>query len=135
MLEPSIERINAVTNHPDVRPFLGAPELGYVDVADVLEEDPSLLVYEYDGGFVLFRPLEHDVWEIHVAFEPRTWGVSAFSSIQKALKRLFAEEQVRMVLARPPVENVRTVKACERHGFVRQDTRHGVAVFTLERGN
>ena len=46
-------RINAVVNHPEVRPHVGAPELGDLDVTDLVERPEHWFLMGDHGGFML----------------------------------------------------------------------------------
>lgn len=56
-------RVNAVINHPDVRPYVGAPEAGYLDISRRMAEPENLFPFGEHGGFALIwtAPAEHEV--------------------------------------------------------------------------
>lgn len=55
MLERSFDaaRINAVVNHPDVRPFVGALDLGDLDLSTVVAAPEHWFLMGDHGGFLL----------------------------------------------------------------------------------
>lgn len=46
-------RINAVVNHPMVRPYVGAPTLGYLDMTDAAARPEHWFLMGEHGGFML----------------------------------------------------------------------------------
>lgn len=46
-------RINAVVNHPEVRPHVGAPDAGDLDVTDLVERPEHWFLMGDHGGFML----------------------------------------------------------------------------------
>lgn len=55
MLERSHDaaRINAVVNHPEVRPHVGAPEIGELDLTELVERPEHWFLMGDHGGFML----------------------------------------------------------------------------------
>lgn len=58
--------INAVINHPAVRPFIGAPEVGALDIAPILARPENLFPFGEYGGFAL-------VWSAPATREVHTY--------------------------------------------------------------
>ena len=79
-----VERINAVANHPDVRPHIGAPELGELDFAEAVENDKNWFLMGEHGGYVLVwsAPAVH---EVHVCILPEGRGKWAAQARQAML--------------------------------------------------
>jgi hypothetical protein len=86
MLERSfdVERINAVANHPEVRPFIGAPELGELDFADAVENDKNWFLMGEHGGYVLVWSAPN-VHEVHVCILPEGRGKWAAQARQATI--------------------------------------------------
>lgn len=55
MLERSHDaaRINAVVNHPEVRPHVGAPEIGELDLTELVKRPEHWFLMGGHGGFML----------------------------------------------------------------------------------
>jgi hypothetical protein len=64
------EHINAVINDPDVRPFVGAPEAGPLDLAPVVERPEHWFLMGEHGGFAL-------LWSAPRAYEVHTFVLPA----------------------------------------------------------
>lgn len=47
------ERANYLINHPDVRPFVGAPDAGDLDLTQVIAQPENWLLIGEHGGFLL----------------------------------------------------------------------------------
>lgn len=45
--------INAVVNHPEVRPFIGSPDLGELDLSPAVSRSENLFMIGIHGGFAL----------------------------------------------------------------------------------
>jgi len=75
MLERSfdVERINAVANHPEVRPFVGPAELGELDFTDAVAFDKNWFLMGEHGGYVLAWSAPN-VHEVHVMILPEGRG-------------------------------------------------------------
>ena len=75
MLERSfdVERINAVANHPEVRPFVGPAELGELDCTDAVAFDKNWFLMGEHGGYVLAWSAPN-VHEVHVMILPEGRG-------------------------------------------------------------
>lgn len=58
------ERVNAVINDPSVRPFVGDPDLGDLDVSDAVENEMNLALMGEHGGFLLTWSCPR-VYEVH----------------------------------------------------------------------
>ena len=85
MLERSFdtERINAVVNHPEVRPFVGDPSFGVLDVAPVVAKPEHWFLMGEHGGFLLSWSAPK-VREIHTFVLPEgrgRWAAEARSAM------------------------------------------------------
>lgn len=58
------ERVNAVINDPSVRPFVGDPDLGDLDVSDAVKNEMNLAMMGEHGGFLLTWSCPR-VYEVH----------------------------------------------------------------------
>ena len=63
------EWLNAVANDPEVRPWVGFPELGPVDFSPVLEQPETVALVNDHGGF-LCVPYVPGYYGVHVLFRP-----------------------------------------------------------------
>lgn len=70
--------VNAVVNHPAVRPDCGLPELGDLDFSDILARPENLCLLGEYGGFLLLWSAP-GVRELHVFLLPEGRGKWGFS--------------------------------------------------------
>lgn len=84
--EFSAERINAVANHPDVRPWIGGD--GVLDLTPLVADLRNVLLTN-DAGGVLFQLLEPGLYEAHTLFLPEGRGRTAVEAVQDALRWMF----------------------------------------------
>lgn len=68
-----VDRINAVGNHPDVRPYIGHAELGELDFTDAVANGDNLFLMGEHGGYVLVWSAP-GVYEVHVFVLPEGRG-------------------------------------------------------------
>ena len=68
-----VDRINEVVNHPSVRPSIGAPEIGEVDVSALVTAPEHWFLMGEHGGFMLGWSAP-DVREIHTFILPEGRG-------------------------------------------------------------
>jgi hypothetical protein len=136
MLERSFDtaRINAVINHPDVRPFVG-PGDEYADASVLIDNPDNWFLMGDHGGFCLIQTLPH-VHEIHTFILPKGRGVWARNAAQ-ALLDFARENGDNMVWTKVP-EDQRNVEAYTRRaglhftGEVVQEFGKPYKIFKLE---
>lgn len=78
-LTKDAEAVNAVVNHPAVRPSCGLVELGELDFSEVLSRPENLCLMGEHGGFLLLWSAPR-VRELHVFLLPEgrgQWGFNA----------------------------------------------------------
>lgn len=68
-----VDRINAVGNHPDVRPYIGHAELGELDFTDAVADKNNWFLMGEHGGYVLAWSAP-GVYEVHVSILPEGRG-------------------------------------------------------------
>lgn len=67
------ERVNAVVNHPDVRPHVGAPDAGDLDVTELVARPEHWFLMGEHGGFMLGWSAP-DTREVHTFILPSGRG-------------------------------------------------------------
>lgn len=112
---PSPTFVDAVVNHPEVRPYVegGTARLHSADV--VL--NPDNYVVAWDGGVAVFIGRGQGVYEGHIATLPASRGVKALAFGKAALQRLFAERRARRLVAHVPLELPAARVYCRRLGL------------------
>ena len=83
-LSRDIPTINAVINHPAVRPHVGAPDAGYLDVSPIVADPENLFPMGEHGGFALIHtgPGER---EVHTFITPEGRGRWALDAAQEMI--------------------------------------------------
>ena len=69
-------RINAVVNDVAVRPFVGLPEAGDIDLTEVINNPANLFPFGEHGGFALIWTAPH-CYEVHTFVLPSGRGLWA----------------------------------------------------------
>lgn len=72
-LSRDVDAINAVVNHPAVRPFVGAPDAGALDLSELVETSANLFPMGEHGGFALIWTAPH-TREVHTFILPEGRG-------------------------------------------------------------
>lgn len=111
-LSRDIHAINAAVNHPAVRPFIGAPESGDIDLGPAVERPENLFPMGEHGGFAL-------IWtapatrEVHTFIAPEGRGRWARKAAREGIE-MARECGTRMLWTRIPPNgpNVRLFAAC-----------------------
>lgn len=80
-----VARINEVVNHPTVRPAVGMPELGYLDMTPVVERPEHWFLIGDHGGFALTWSAP-GVYEWHSFILPEGRGKWAADARSEAIE-------------------------------------------------
>lgn len=109
--------LNEVANHPEVRPFLGAPENPILDLSPLVE-DPRCICLEVpgEGGWVL-QPIMSGVYELHTLFLPEARGKAYFKNAKEAVRRIFTETDCLEIVTKCPDDNGGARMAARIMGF------------------
>ncbi len=91
------DAINAVVNADAVRPFVGLPQLGYLDFTQAVKLPENLFLMGKHGGFAVIGP-QSDVKEVHAFIMPEGRGRWALMAAYHAV-RLCAESGVKLLIA------------------------------------
>jgi hypothetical protein len=73
-----VDAVNRVVNHPDVRPYVGAPDGGPLDLAPLVERSEHWFLMDDHGGFLLAWSAP-GVREVHTFIAPEGRGQWAAS--------------------------------------------------------
>lgn len=84
-LSRDIPAINAVINHPAVRPYVGAADAGYLDASAIVADPANLFPMGEYGGFGLIQtgPGER---EVHTFVLPEGRGKWAFDAAREMIE-------------------------------------------------
>ncbi len=101
--EFSADRLNAVVNHPEVRPWVGGA--GRLDLSGMIA-DPRNILLMRDGGGCLFQWLDAGYYEVHTQFVPETRGPEALRAVRDALWFMFTATDAVDIVTKIPDGNL-----------------------------
>lgn len=106
--------LNEVSNHPEVRPWLGGD--GVLDLG-ALADNPDNVLLETDGGGWVLHPLLPGVYELHTMFLPEGRGRSYFAAAREALRWMFSATDALEIVTKCPDDNGPARMAASIAGF------------------
>lgn len=110
------EFINAILNHPEVRPFIyGRP--GPLDVTNVVGNPAHLVLTGKHGGIIFIQHII-GLWEIHTAFLPSGRGVWGLQFAQEAGDWLFSRTNATEIFTRIPEGNIGALALARAGGMM-----------------
>jgi hypothetical protein len=110
-------RLNAVVNHPDVRPWLGGS--GEIDLSEVIADPANITLETEHGGYILARhPYMHGVYEAHSQFLPEGRGEEAAKARDEGFRWLFTHTDCIEVITRVPSSNRAALAYTKQSGFL-----------------
>jgi hypothetical protein len=111
--EFSAERINAVANHPEVRPWVGGA--GPIDMTPVVADLRNVLLMGQGGG-LLFVNLDPGLYEVHTQFVPEARGPQALLAVLDALRWMFTRTDCMEIVTRVPDGNLAAAALVKKIG-------------------
>lgn len=96
------EAINAVVNHPAVRPFVGPVDLGPVDLSPLVDRPENLFPFSEFGGF-MFGWTAPATREVHTFFLPEGRGEWAKAARSEAIE-IAREAGTKVLWTRVPLD-------------------------------
>jgi hypothetical protein len=115
-------RLNAVANHPDVRPWIGGT--GELDLTAIVADPANFALEAEHGGWVFVRH-EAGTYELHTLFLPQGRGRACLRAWREAERFMFAATDAREIVTRVPANNAGAAFAARLCGFVERFTRAG----------
>jgi hypothetical protein len=112
----STKLVNAIINHPDIRPTIQGGDY-YLDSREVVE-DPDNIVFICSYGVILFLSQGGGVYDGHIAFVKAGRGKVALQAAKRALDDLYAARAVSKVTAAVPLQLRAARLLCRLLGFV-----------------
>jgi hypothetical protein len=101
--EYGAEKINAVVNHPGVRPWVGGN--GPIDLSQTVADQRNVLLMGRGGGFVLIQ-LEPGIYEAHSQFLPGHRGAHVIAAAKEASRYMFTRTDCVEIVTKVPTGNV-----------------------------
>ncbi|KAA3504596.1 hypothetical protein DXM27_05120 [Rhizobium rhizogenes] len=114
--EFSAGRINAVINHPDVRPYVGFADQGPVDLSEAVAHPLNFLLMGEGGGFFL-HSRGNGVYEVHSQFLPDHRGRNVVRCLRDAAHWMFTRTDCVEIVTRVPDGNVAADALTRLAGF------------------
>lgn len=106
--------LNAVANHPEVRPWLMGE--GLLDLSPVISNPANIALEAKHGGWVL-QNLSPGVYEVHSMFLPEGRGAGVARALVAALDYVFSATDCIRLVTRLPEGNVRASALGKMAGF------------------
>lgn len=130
LLSPTTDAsaVNALVNHPAVRPSCGLPEIGDLDFSDLIARPENLFLIGDHGGFMLLWSAPA-VREIHVFLLPEGRGKWGFAT-QREVVQAAAERGIAVLWARVD-PNMRALALFSRRGGMKPTGEQIEALGTL----
>lgn len=116
--------LNEVANHPDVRPYLGAPQVPTLDLTQIVQDPGNVVLVNEHGGWVL-HPIMPTVYELHTMFLPEGRGRAYFAAAKEALRYVFAQTDCLEIVTKCPDDNGPARMAASLVGFRERFRRDG----------
>jgi len=110
----SAARLNAIANHPSVRPWLGGDSV--IDLEPVLL-NPANFAFETEHGGMVLAQIGNGVYEVHSLFLPEGRGPESSQAFDAVADYMFAVTDCIEVRTRAMEDNRRAVAAAKRQGF------------------
>lgn len=101
--ELSAERVNTISNHPEVRPWLGG--VGELDLTDIVVNRSNVLLMGEGGGFI-FVQQEPGIYEVHTQFLPDHRGEEVITAARDAERWMFTRTDCIEIRSKVPGGNV-----------------------------
>lgn len=121
------EFLEAIANHPEVRPWLGGDPETPVRLAQMMADPNTYALVNHEGGFLVHQ-LAPGQYECHTIYHPgHSNPRDVIRTMQAAFEFMFVETNCVEVVTRIHAENERAAKLADIAGFIELFTRNGVS--------
>ena len=96
-----IPDVNRILNHRDVRPTIGMPKIGQVDVSGSFDQ---YIVLMFSRSLFLLESVDAFSVEVHSAVVPEDRGECAVNAAREGIKRTFLNTPVVLFLTKHPTD-------------------------------
>lgn len=124
-----VAALNAIINDPSVRPHVGHPDAGYLDVGPLLDDPATIALAIPHGAFVL-APVGNDTLELHTMILPEGRGKQTVPAIQAACRYAFGAG-CKVVSTKTAHDNPAANLVARRAGFEPTGDHHGHVHFIM----
>lgn len=108
-------RLNALANHPDIRPFVLGGE-GPLDLTPLVM-NPAVVVLEAEHGAFVLVPIQKTVYELHTLWTPEGRGAPFFAHAAEMFCYVFTRTPALEVVTKVPDGNRGAAIASAKVGF------------------
>lgn len=121
----SADTLNEVVNHHEVRPWVGFPWLGKLDLTQAVADPRNVLLMAEGGGF-LFIQQEPGIYEAHSQFLPEHRGENVITAARDAERFMFTRTDCIEIRSKVPHGNVAAAAFAKKMRYELQFERtHG----------
>jgi hypothetical protein len=113
--------VNAVANHPAVRPHIGASAAGELDFGPIAA-NPANILLKLDHGLMMFIPVGDQTYELHTLLLPEGRGAKVLPAAASAFDYMFAHG-CDALTTYTPASNRPAALMARRAGFVQTGVR------------
>lgn len=106
--------LNAVANHPDVRPWLGGE--GPLDLNGAAQNPNNVVLVTEGGGFLLIKH-EPGIYEVHTLFLPEARGPQLMGLVAEGLRFMFSATDCSQIQTKVPDGNLAAMRLAVAAGF------------------
>lgn len=110
------DRINAIVNHPKIRPWIAPREDGRIDLTAVAGLSSTVILLGEHGGFVLYQLLP-GIYEVHTHVLPAGRGAWTDQFIQAGIRWMFTHTDAFEILTRVPKGHLSALATTVRAGM------------------
>lgn len=124
-----VAALNAIINDPAVRPFVGHPDAGPLDVGPLLDEPDTIALAIPYGAFVL-TSIGEGALELHTMILPEGRGRNTVPAIQAACRYAFSSG-CKVIATKTAHDNPAANLVARRAGFEPTGDHHGHVHFSM----
>lgn len=124
------ERLNALANHPDVRPWLLGPD-GPLDLSPFVL-NPAVVCLEAEHGAFLLVPILPQVYELHTMWMKAGRGKAFFAHAAEMFRYVFTRTDALEIVTKVPDGNRAAAVASTVTGFRERFHRAGISFRSLD---
>lgn len=110
------QQINAILNHPSVRPDVAEPKDGVLDLTAVAANPANIFLAGDHGGFVIFK-YDAGIYEVHTAILPQGRGEWAKQASAECVNFMFTHTDCVDLITRVPQGHIAAKALTEMNGF------------------
>lgn len=121
-------QLNAILNHPQVRPWVANTGDGILDMSMVVADTRNIILMGEHGGcaFLFVQP---GVYEVHTQVLPQGRGAWTRALTEACMRHMFTRSDAYEIVTRIPAGHIAAKAAAEAQGMRHEFTRESGVVF------